>query len=134
MSANDMMVIKTNWVNLLGVFLAVFLYAVILNLSNVNLSYNIFQSILAALISVCGYGMMFWVSFAISLIVVDILLILRNRNHLKQKLLIEWLLISAPFIYWTIEYREWIFAVAIIAFLCSQLFRERFIKANRKIS
>ena len=31
-----MKVIKTNWINLLGVFLTVFLYAVILNQKDVN--------------------------------------------------------------------------------------------------
>ena len=66
--------------------------------------------------------------FLVSLIVLDLLIILRNRNHLKEKLLIEWLIISSPFIYWTIKYNEWIFAVAIVAFLLSQLIRERLIK------
>jgi hypothetical protein len=129
-----MIVAKTNWINFLGVFLSAFLYAVIINLSDVNGPRNIFQAILAALILVCLYGVMFWALFAGSLIVLDFLFIMRNKNQLKQKLLIEWLLVSAPFIYWTMKYREWIFVVAIIAFLCTQLYRERFIKAARQIS
>ena len=127
-----MKVLTTNWINLLGVFLVVFLYAIILNLTETNVSRNLFQSIFAALILVCGYGIMFWGLFVIALVVLDLLLIMRNPNNLKTMLLIEWLIISSPFIYWTIRYKEWIFVAAIIAFLITQLLREnRITEASR---
>lgn len=72
--------------------------------------------------------------FVVSLIALDLLVIMRNKNHLKGKLLIEWLVISSPFIYWTIKYKEWIFAVAIVAFLISQLLRERLIRQARRLT
>ncbi|MBB5649165.1 hypothetical protein [Pedobacter cryoconitis] len=122
-----MKVIKTNWINLLGVFLVVLLYAIILNLTDTSISHNLFQAIFAALILVCGYGMIFWGIFVIALIVLDLLLITRNQNNLKVKLLIEWLIVSSPFIYWTMRYKEWIFLVAIIAFLITQLLRKKHI-------
>jgi len=127
-----MKVLTTNWINLLGVFLVVFLYAIILNLTDTNVSRNLFQSIFAALILVCGYGIMFWGLLIIALVVLDLLLIMRNPNNLKTMLLIEWLIISSPFIYWTIRYKEWIFVAAIIAFLITQLLREnRITEATR---
>jgi hypothetical protein len=120
-----MKVIKTNWINIAGVFVIVFLYAVVLNLTDVNVSRNLFQAVFAALILVCGYGIMFWGLFVVALIVLDLLLLTRNQNNLKTKLIIEWLIISSPFIYWTVKYHEWIFVAAIIAFLITQLLRER---------
>lgn len=120
-----MKILKTNWINITGVFVAVFLYAIVLNLIDENVSRNLFQSIFAALILVFGYGMMFWALLIISLVILDSLLLLRSQNNLKAKLIIEWLIISSPFIYWTIRYQEWIFVAAIIALFITQLLREK---------
>lgn len=128
-----MKVIKTNWINILGVFISVFVYAIILNIADENISRNFFQSILAALMLVCLYGVMFWALFIVLLIVFDLLFIVKTQNNFKSRLLIEWLIISSPFIYWTVRYREWIFLVAIIAFLITQLLREKSIRTiNQK--
>ena len=123
-----MTVIKTNWINITGVFLITYFYVI----TDVLLHSGTFiQAIVGGLISICLYGMMFWGLFVVSLIVLDLLVIMRNKNHLKAKLVIEWLVISSPFIYWTIKYNELIFAVAIVAFLISQLLRERLIRQAR---
>lgn len=123
-----MKVIKTNWINIIGVFLAVFISAFILNLNDINVSRTLFQAIVSSLILVCFYGIMFWGLLIISLVILDFLLIVKNANNLKVKLLLEWLIVSAPFIYWTVRYNEWIFLTGIIALLVTQLLRERIIK------
>ena len=126
-----MTVIRTNWINITGVFVITYFYVI----TDVLIHSGTFvQAVLGGLISICLYGMMFWGIFVASLIALDLLVIMRNKNHLKAKLLIEWLLISSPFIYWTIRYNEWIFAVAIVAFLISQLLRERLIKQARRLN
>lgn len=122
-----MKVLLTNWINLLGIFTAVFVYAIFLNISEVNISRSIFQSIVASLILVCLYGVLFWSILIITLILFDFGLIIRNPSHLKIKLIIEWLIISIPFIYWIVKYQQWIFLVAIIVFLITQLLRENLI-------
>jgi hypothetical protein len=126
-----MLVIRTNWINITGVFVITYFYVI---LSVLLHSGTFIQAIFGGLISICLYGMMFWGLFVVSLVALDLLVIMRNKNHLKAKLLIEWLLISSPFIYWTIKYNEWIFAVAIVAFLISQLLRERLIKQARRLN
>lgn len=126
-----MKIIKTNWINITGVFVITYLYVVI---DVIFHSGTFVQAVLGGLISICLYGMMFWGLFLVSLITLDWLIILRNRNNLKEKLLLEWFLISCPFVYWTIKYSEWIFAVAIGAFLLSQLLRERMIKQVRRLN
>jgi hypothetical protein len=126
-----MTVIKTNWINITGVFLITYFYVI----TDVLLHSGTFiQAIVGGLISICLYGMMFWGLFVVSLIALDLLVIMRNKNHLKEKLVIEWFVISSPFIYWIIKYREWIFVVAIIAFLITQLLRERLIKQARRLN
>jgi hypothetical protein len=118
-----MKIVLTNWINLIGVFLVTFGFSFITTLTDTYPSYNIYQAIFAALFLVLGYGMMFWLLFIISLIILDLMLLVTNRNNLKLKLLMEWLVISSPFIYWTIEYREWIFISAVVAFLIAQQLR-----------
>ena len=125
-----MLVIRTNWINIISVFVITYFYVI----TDVLLHSGTFiQAVFGGLISICLYGMMFWGLFVASLVALDLLVIMRNKNHLKAKLLIEWLIISSPFIYWTIKYKEWIFAVAIVAFLISQLLRERLIKHARRL-
>lgn len=120
-----MKVIMTNWVNLIGVFSFTYLYIIIDVLIH---SGTFVKAILGGLISVCLYGMMFWGLFIVSLMVLDFLIIVRSQEKLKIKLLVEWLLISIPFIYWTLKYNELAFAIAVIAFLISQFIRASLIK------
>ena len=124
-----MKILLTNWVNLLGVFLAVFLYSVIYGLIDPNVSRNIFQSIIASLISVCLYGIMFWTGFLILITILDLVLIIPNPKNLKLKLIIEWIIISSPLVYWSILYerRRVTFLIAVIVFLVTQLIREKYI-------
>lgn len=120
-----MEIIKTNWVTILGVFSTAFFYAIYLNVTDVNVSRNIFQSVLPALILVVLYGALFWLLFLIMLVLLDIFFVARGRLDLRAKLLIEWVIISLPFVYWAIEYKKWIFIAAMIGFLVTQLLRER---------
>jgi hypothetical protein len=73
--------------------------------------------------------MMFWICFIIALVVLDLFLIVFNQTNLKLKLLVEWFIISSPFIYWAIIYerQRWIYIIAIIAFFITQLLREKLI-------
>jgi hypothetical protein len=125
-----MKILLTNWINLLGIFLVTTAFSTVQMLTKADLSYNIFQAILAALFGVLGYGMMFWALLIVALIVLDLVLVVPNSKNLKTKLLVEWLIISIPFIYWTVKYNEWIFAAGIITFLITQLLRERRITAK----
>lgn len=111
--------------------MVVFASSFVLTLTDTNLSYNIFQSIIAALFLVCGFGIMFWALFIVSLVILDVIIIIPNRNNLKKRLIIQWLIISAPSAYVTIKYHEWIVVIAIIAFFITQLLREKFIRKFR---
>jgi hypothetical protein len=120
-----MEIIKTNWVTVLGIFCMVFLYAIYLNVTDINVSRNILQSILPALILVILYGALFWLLFLALLVLLDIFFVAKVKIDLRVRLLIEWVIVSIPFIYWAISYRQWIFIVAVFAFLMTQLLREK---------
>ena len=126
-----MKIILTNWINVLGVFLVVFASSFVLALTDTNLSYNIFQSIIAALFLVCGFGIMFWALFIVSLVILDVIIIIPNKINLKNGLIIEWLIISVSSAYLAIKYHEWIVVIAIIAFFITQLLREKLIRKFR---
>ena len=129
-----MKIISTNWINLIGVFITVFLYAIVLNLNDTNVSRNLFQTILPALILVCLYGILFWTLFILLLVILDLIFIVKDQTNLTVKLLIEWLIISSPFIYWAVRYREGIFISAIVAFLITQFIRQKRIRSDIKVS
>ncbi|GAA4316365.1 hypothetical protein [Compostibacter hankyongensis] len=121
-----MKILKTNWVNILIVFVGVYLYA-IFAVHRYHSSFNLFQAFISAGISVCLYGILFWLLFIILLIILDLLLIVKSQKNLRSKLLFEWILISLPFIYWAIKYKEWIFLVGVLIFLITQFLREKLI-------
>lgn len=127
-----MKTLKTNWINILGVFISILLYSIIRNLNDTTVLKTLPQAVLSSLIVVCLYGMLFWAFFIVSLIILDILLIVRDNKKLRLKLLIEWLIISLPFMYWIFRYQEWIFIVAIVSFLVTQIIREQLL--NQKSS
>lgn len=120
-----MKIILTNWVNLLGVFLVTLVFSCVLVSTDANLSYNILQTILAALFSVSGYGMLAWILFIALLVILDLVLIIPNKENIRTKLLLEWLVISFPFIYWAVKYNKWIFIAATMIFLITQLLRKK---------
>lgn len=109
-------VFLTNWINFLGIFLSTY---IAIMLSDIN---NLPYTLLSSLYSVLGYGFLFWRGFFITIFLMDIVLL--NKRNVNIMLLIEYVIISIPFIYWGFKYNEWIFFVAIIAFLISQYLRK----------
>ena len=125
-----MKIFLTNRINILGVLLSILIYSIIYNFTvDDGVSRNFFQSVFAAILLVFLYGFMFWIGFIIALVILDAILIIPNQKNLKIKLLIEWAIISAPFIYWAIIYERQrvIYLVAVFAFFITQLLRERLI-------
>lgn len=124
-------VFGTIWVNLLTIFCAVYLFSLTSELltSEENLSNTLYIGFLGGLFGILAYGFIFWSGYIFATLILDIVLVSKNKDKLTQNLLIEWAIISTPFAYWLIKYQSWIFLVAIIAYLISQLlFRKRRIK------
>jgi len=123
---NFLTLLYTNWINLVGIFLTTYIYGVIvLAVKSDNPFYQILMAILFAVIF---YGVFFWVIFLIGISILDFLIIQNTKRKLRHMLILEWLIISSPFVYWFSINSEWIFLIAIITFLFTQILRERKIK------
>lgn len=129
-----MKILKTNWINFIGVLMAVWMYIFISNFTSKDYVMQSFsQSMVAAMILLFVYGILFWIGFIILLILFDLILNVSNKKKLKLKLLIEWMIIASPVIYFAVLYerQRGIYVVAVVTFLITQVIRERMIK--RKI-
>ncbi len=116
-------VFLTNWVNILFIFSATYLSIIVSDVIDKQEGFAYIPlSFFFSLYSILGYGFIFWLGFIIAMLLLDLFLV-RNAENLLQILLIEWFLVSLPFAYWSIKYHQWIFAVAISAFLISQVIR-----------
>lgn len=124
---NTLKIFFTNWVNITLIFVTTYVAIVISAL--VSNEFSFIQAVFGAIYSVALYGLMFWIGFIVCILVLDIILFGFNKKikYTTLKLSIEWLLISLPFIYWLIIYNEWVFSVAIFAFLIGQYLRRMYI-------
>jgi len=122
-----MKIVLTNWVNLVIIFVVVYVAGFISAMINDKFTFS--EALFGTTYSVVGYGLLFWRGFFIVIALLDVLLFSFNREprYTNYKLAIEWIVISSPFIYWLIKYNQWIFLVAILAFLIGQYLRRPYI-------
>lgn len=125
-----MKILKTNWINIIGILIAVYLYALMLNLFDADKSLNFIQVVFSPLILILLYGAIFWALFILLLIIFDLLFIVKNQENLKKKMILETFIIVTPYVYWLIVYNELIFLVAIITFFITQFYRRKLIAKN----
>lgn len=122
-------IIKTNWVTFLGVFIMAIVFTTISNSTSADVSLTILQSMLAALVLVCFYGVLFWVVFVIAIIMFDILLFRESTRRLTSKLILEWIIISIPFWVIAVKYNRAIFFILSATFLVTQIVRKTKLKS-----
>lgn len=125
-----MKILKTNWINIIGILIAVYLYSLMLNLFDADKSLNFIQVVFSPLILILLYGAIFWALFIMLLIIFDLLFIVKNKENLKKKMILETFIIATPYVYWLIVYDELIFLVAIITFFITQFYRRKLIAKN----
>jgi len=122
-----MKIVSTNWVNVIVIFIAVYVAGFISAIVEDRATFS--EALFGTTYGILGYGMMFWIGFFILICFLDTLLFSFNKQpqYTNYKLAIEWVLISSPFIYWLIRYNQWIFLVAVLAFLAGQFLRKAYI-------
>ncbi|MGZ5245093.1 MAG: hypothetical protein ACXWW0_13975, partial [Bacteroidia bacterium] len=106
----------TNWTNIVLIFIAVYLSAIISEIINnkEDAMDTFFIAVFEGLFAIIFYGSIFWVGFIISMFILDTIFFNRIfKLPLNWILAIECLLISSPFIYWFFEYETWIFLIGV---------------------
>lgn len=119
----------TNWINILVIFIAVYATVIISELLQIQSTQDIPDALstgfLGGLFAIIFYGAVFWIGFVIAMFLLDFVFMNENLQRLDLKLLIEWVFVSSPFIYWFAKYSQWVFLVAVIAFFISQSIRRK---------
>lgn len=117
----------TNWINLIVILISTFVFLFLSAILTENFSFG--QAVFGSAFVVLVYGIMIWIGFFILIGILDFVLfsIMKQIKYINYKLGLEWLLISSPLIYWLIKYNQWIFLVAIFAFLIGQYIRRYYI-------
>lgn len=119
--------LKTNLINIIIVFIVVYIYSVIRAMKEAD--FNIFQGMFSALILVVLYGMFFWIAFFILLLLTNVFVLKKSsKQTFYVMFVIQTVVVSIPFIYLGIYYEEWIFIVGVIGFLVSQMYRSKKIR------
>lgn len=117
-------IIKTNWINIWVVFTIVYIYSIIRAINEGD--FNILQGMLSALILVILYGVLFWIFFIVLLFITDLLLIYQSsKEKLYIMFILQTLIVSIPFVYFALHYSQWIFLVAVVGFVLSQIYRSQ---------
>ena len=109
----------TNWINVVGIFLAVYIGSIVSELSKVQGIKDIAWLLFMALLGIVLYGSIFFIAFILAMFLLDFILMNKNKEHLELKLLIEWVIVSTPAIW----LGNSVFYLAAIVFLFSQLLR-----------
>ncbi|WP_076666552.1 hypothetical protein [Pontibacter indicus] len=122
-----MKILLSNWINVVGIIVTAYLYTFFWTFSKPSdfEGNRLMIWLFGSLFTIFGYGMMSWLLFVFAIVALDMLLIFPNRRKLTEKLLIEWLLIISPFIYWAFKYDYWLWIMLAASFLLTQLLRKR---------
>lgn len=122
--------ITTNWVHIVGFYLTTYLTLVIGSFFDPAEGWE--PAVLTGFISaillfvVYGYVIIGW--FYLAIVLLDIACFTWTNKWRKEILIMEWIIISGPFIYWALEYEYWLWITLSVSLLTTQMIRLKKIK------
>ncbi len=129
-------ILSTNWVHLLGFYVAAYLSFILLKLFGLDeptWSWILLNSLLVILFFFYTYGLPFIAGFFCAMLILDSIGFNLIAKRVKLILCLEWLIIIPPFIYWAFKYEYWLWLSLILSFAVTQWIRKGMIeKMNRK--
>ena len=118
--------ILTNWIHLIPfyvtTYLALLLYQVV-GPPNQKLVQAIPFLFASTFLLFFIYGPVIMAGFYAAIVLADVLLFSCGYKRMREKLILEWILISTPFIYWAFKYEYWLWICLSASFLLTQLLR-----------
>jgi hypothetical protein len=125
-------IILTNWIHLVGFYIMTYLSLILFKLLGLETDDSWLATLLinpfSILILFIVYGIPFIAGFHIAIILMDLILFSWKNKWPKVTLIIEWMLISLPFIYWAFDYEYWLWISLSISFFTTQMIRLKRIK------
>ena len=90
--------------------------------------FNALIVIFLILLAFILYGIWIIIGFYLAVLLLDTAAFSWQNKWLMETVIIEWLCISAPFIFWAFKHQFWLWLTLSISFLCTQIIRLRMIK------
>ncbi|CAN5622258.1 hypothetical protein BH10BAC4_BH10BAC4_14330 [soil metagenome] len=125
-------ILRSNWTHLIGFYLSTYLFMIF---SKANgqvpdswgevITTGLFWA--GLLFYVYGISLIGW--FYLAIITIDMLAFSWWRNKwITETLIIEWLIIITPFIYWAFKYEYWLWIALSASLLATQVLRGKTIR------
>jgi hypothetical protein len=130
-------IIGTNWIHLLGFYISTYFATIIFQLIGIHRyqgyswSTTLFMNLAGILFLFFTYGLIFILAFYLLLILMDFIAFRYTKLPVIYIILIEWVLLSPPFIYWAFTEDYWLWLALVISLLGTQLVRLKWIAAIR---
>jgi hypothetical protein len=127
-------ILSTNWIHLLGFYVTTHLTVVLFQITKSAYATDdgwiemLSLSFLSVPLVFFTYGLVFLIGFYGVILVLDSIGFSLDKLKIRQVLILEWVIISLPFIIWAFEYEYWLWISLSISFLITQLIREKRIK------
>lgn len=124
-------ILLTNWIHLLGFYMATYFSLILFKLfglegaENESWSETLLTSILAIPLLFMLYGPIIIGGFYTAILVLDIVGFNLKSTNTLLILILQWIIISAPFVMWASEYEYWLWLALIMSFLITQLIRKK---------
>ncbi len=132
---NILKTLTTNWIHIVGFYFATYLTIVIGSIFDPTEGWEpiILTGFVAALLLFFVYGYVIVGWFYLVIVGMYIVAFSWKNKRTRQTLIIEWIIISAPFIYWAFEFQYWLWIVLSISLLITQMLRLKRIKKIRSL-
>jgi hypothetical protein len=125
---NVLLILLSNWVHLISIYFGFYVTLIFLKAigqNNDSWSSILFESLWTIPLLILIYGLKLLAEFYLAIFVLDIFLFAFDNRWTKEKLIIEWLILSVPFINASFEYKYWAWLTISAFFLLTQLYRSR---------
>lgn len=123
-------ILATNWIHFLGFYVTTYLSFILFKLLGLE-EYNndwsqlLLLSPITILFLFFMYGLLILLGFYVSISALDILGFAIFKEKVIWVLLVEWILIVLPFIYWAFENQYWLWLTLSLSFSTTQFLRKQ---------
>jgi hypothetical protein len=128
-------IISTNWTHLVGFYLTTYLSFILFKIIGLGDDYEwdtLWFGFISAGLLFIVYGLDILGYFILTIMTMDIISFSWTNKWIKETLLIQWIIISTPFIYWAFEYQYWLWITLSISLLITQMIRRKEIETINK--
>ena len=132
-------IVGTNYIHIIGFLITTYISSIIFSLLDLerystDLTFeSLFIWLFTVPILIFTYGLIFIGGFYLCIIIMDGVGFYLFPNQTRKILIIEWLLIIPPFVYWAFQYDYWLWLTLSVSFFITQLIREKRINKIKNV-